>query len=32
MYYLIKEALTPCSADEITKSGFQYVAIVTPEE
>ena len=32
MYYLIKEVLTPCSADEITKSGFQYVAIVTPEE
>lgn len=31
MYYLIKEALTPCSAEEIKNSDYQYVAVVTPE-
>lgn len=32
MYYLIKEALTKCSAEEIKNSEYQYVAIVTPDE
>lgn len=32
MFYQIKEALTPCSAEEIKNSKYQYVAIVTPDE
>ena len=32
MYYLIKEALTPCSAEELKSFELQYVAVVTPEQ
>ena len=32
MYYLIKESLTPCSAEEIRTGGAQYVAVLTAEE
>lgn len=32
MYYLIKEALTPCSMDEIKNAREQYAAILTSEE
>ena len=31
MYYLIKESLTPCSAEEIRTGGAQYVAVLTAE-
>lgn len=32
MYYLIKEALTPCSAEDISNAKEQYVALLTSEE
>ena len=32
MYYLIKESLVPCSAEEIRKDGAQYVAVLTSQE
>ena len=31
MYYLIKESLTPCSAEEIRTGGAQYVAVLSAE-
>ncbi|MBQ6197259.1 MAG: magnesium transporter CorA [Lachnospiraceae bacterium] len=32
MYYLIKETLRPCKAEEISSAGVPYVAVLTPEE
>ena len=32
MYYLIKESLIPCSADEIHRGEAQYAAVLTPAE
>ncbi len=32
MYYLIKESLTPCGAEDILRDGAQYVAVLTPQE
>ncbi|MBR5383080.1 MAG: magnesium transporter CorA [Clostridia bacterium] len=32
MYYLIKESLVPCSADEFSRSKAQYAAVLTLEE
>lgn len=31
-YYLIEDSLTPCSEEEIHKSLYQYVAVLSPEE
>ncbi|MBO4838491.1 MAG: magnesium transporter CorA [Lachnospiraceae bacterium] len=32
MYYLIRETLAPCGADEIATADVPYVAVLTPEE
>ena len=32
MYYLIKESLSPCAPEDLTKGGAQYVAVLTTEE
>ena len=32
MFYLIKEVLEECSAEELQTFGNQYVAVLTPEE
>ena len=32
MYYLIKETLTPCDAEEMRKDGAQYAAVLTTQE
>ncbi len=32
MYYLIRDTIVPCSAEELRQSGQQYVAVLTQEE
>ncbi len=32
MYYLLKDTIVPCTAEEIASGDVQYVAVLTPEE